>query len=176
MTNDQLKDIFGRFHNLNLLTLIYNLEIEKVLTGNWLGKMNRCTDMGAMCPLWHGTAKGGYGRSSSPTCKKEPARSIGISESTVDQFTRWWDSSYNFPRLTRALKEILAERIQDADAVQVVIQQARRLRNRNGRRCYPHHGPVRVFQDRPGPMHLGQDEFQRDQAIQTREGLLSKEV
>ena len=119
MTNEQLKDIFGRFDNLNLVTLIGNLEEGRVIRYHW-------RQGSFMCPLWHqlgGSAEAGslLGNSSSGGSFAQAAGLVD--EETATSFISWWDSRENKQgRLLETVREIFDERLQDADAVQSVLE------------------------------------------------------
>lgn len=116
MTTDQLKNIFGRFQNLNLLLLIEDLRRGMVARGNWHDLEN-----GNLCPIAHGWRCDRF-RSDNYTT---PWLWAGISDeefySTPNHFPYEWDNGLvTRDQLLSTLESIYAERLADADVVQAV--------------------------------------------------------
>lgn len=127
MTKDQLKFIFGRFQNLNLLFLREDLIRGIVARGKWVDYVQKIT-----CPLQHGQP----GLCSAEGCDGPKLKNLGFSdwysiECVGFRFVCWWDEqtwmpgSYEKAYATRlvleAVNELLDERRADSDAVQEMI-------------------------------------------------------
>ncbi|MDE2020236.1 MAG: hypothetical protein KGJ13_07875 [Patescibacteria group bacterium] len=117
MTDAQLKNIFSRFQNLNLLFLIRDLELGLVAVGNY---RDRLREASILCPVAHGcdTYLGNAGANSVHACQI-----FQLPEEVLSEFLDWWDNQGNkrrWNRLLTVLRSIRHERTADADAVQRV--------------------------------------------------------
>lgn len=122
--NPLIRDIFSRFQNLNLLTLMNNLRLKRVAFGGWQD------DDGTMCPLSHGL---GY---QTQHWQDDLSKIFSISYSDIRDFVWLWDAPdlilagrTDFLRrqkatnlLLRQLETIWQERLEDAEAMQEVLQ------------------------------------------------------
>lgn len=125
MTKDQLKSIFSRFQNLNLLRLRDDLLEGRVARHNWFFSANKTT-----CPIRHGES----GRLSlMGIYSSSHFEDVGIPDKIGYEFLIWWDGGMDGPLTARTVKmrtkkllvtcnEILDERMDDALAVQEMIQ------------------------------------------------------
>lgn len=121
MQVNEIRDIFSRFQNLNLLFLIEDLRRGRVVFEDWWCQWKR-TEQIDFCPLSHG-ASGSVIDISQYSCA---AKLTGVSTEFCEQFANWWDdgSSHKKRRrlhLLKILQSIYAERLADADAVQSVL-------------------------------------------------------
>lgn len=129
MTNREIiRDIFSRFQNLNLLTLIGNLKCRRVAIDEFYGLNN-------MCPLAHG-----FNGQCNKKCTFVEDTAREAFGPKWQEFTTLWDrqiaptfnrqrrAEITFPILEEELESIFAERLADADAVQEVIRPRKRLR------------------------------------------------
>lgn len=105
--------IFGRFQNLNLLTLLVDLEKGRVSAIAWVDG-NRF-----LCPLAHGWSTNQPGA--------ENARlyaNVGCQDDEGMRFVRWWWSGWNpYKRgqeLLGVIRSLWEERLADALAVQEI--------------------------------------------------------
>lgn len=139
MNDEELRLIFARFQNLNLLCLMEDLKRGHVHRLGWMGRfMNEGL---TLCPLAHGWSHHvpvGWA-SGGPTlnfmsrllaCEEYKAAGFGPEEvALVAMFLNWWDwleeketRSSKAARLGRALEHIWRERLEDAEAVQAVLE------------------------------------------------------
>ena len=119
-----VQELFGRFHNLNLLVLLENLGHGRTAKGAWLSG-------GALCPVAHALPTG--------SCVQElmvleqatdvrygceyAAQHIGAKPDDILLFVRWWDEKLNDAFwLQEQLKQLWDERLSDADAMQRILQ------------------------------------------------------
>ena len=119
-----MHDIFSRFRDLNLVTLITDLERYRVARGGWILSRPYGRDM---CPVAHGWDKfirEGFIGGNCVCRHNESAKAIGISIGKIGDFTDSWDTlAITSQQLLTVLRDIWRERLADADAVQEVINQ-----------------------------------------------------
>jgi hypothetical protein len=128
LAEQDIRDIFSRMQNLNLLCLIEDLRHDNVATRRWISPLSlyeRHTSDASykLCPLAHGWPCAAQHNSD---VQLFTADAYGISRELVHSFTSWWDNNANVDygnvdaqeKLILLLKSILAERQEDADAVQ----------------------------------------------------------
>ena len=133
MTTQEIRYIFSRFQNLNLLTLIEDLRRDQVASHGWI--MPRPLPYDVLCPLGHGWVKLVWmSRVASAQTYHQRAMAsagfIGRDVEAAQSFIRWWDASQikdtaveSRFRLILILESFFRERLEDADAVQAVISQ-----------------------------------------------------
>jgi hypothetical protein len=120
-----IRDVFGHFQNLNLLALMHDLQHDRTARQAWASDNQ-------LCPVAHGLPAGeqvqrlsvleqiaefGHG------CDLA-ARLIGADPDVVQRFVYFWDAG-TFSRrwLWEQLNELWQERLEDAEAVQELLQQ-----------------------------------------------------
>ena len=133
MTPEKFRDIFARFQNLNLLTLIEDLRVGKIAFGGWVCLLTHIDGIGAwpttdllMCPLQHGMRH--VHRPGRGLTDEVIMQNLGVTYTLADEFINWWDEAtitkgYRKKQLLTLLKSIFAERLEDADAVQQVLEE-----------------------------------------------------
>jgi hypothetical protein len=119
----RVQAVFGHFQNLNLLALLHDLRQGRTArqawwTGSWL------------CPVAHGLPAGiqvrelsalGQAADLSVGCHFA-ARHLGAEADAVLRFVRLWDEgAVSNDGLLRQLEEVWAERLADAELLQVVL-------------------------------------------------------
>lgn len=128
MSDNDIKLIFSRFWNLNLLCLMEDLEWDNVACGDWFedeeghGK--------SLCPLAHGWDKWSYMENAHVDTEYEH---VGLLPNEFDlggDFINWFDGvdtieslELRKQRLLDVLVDIYQERLADADAVQGVLNE-----------------------------------------------------
>jgi hypothetical protein len=116
--------VFGHFQNLNLLALLHDLASGRAVQGAWAS--------GALlCPVAHGlphrldvTELAALGQAADLVlgCDRA-ARRLGADPAAVLRFVRSWDAeSIGATWLLSQLEELWEERLQDAEAVQSLLQ------------------------------------------------------
>ena len=118
MKREKIRELFSRFHNLNLLVLMEDLhDPSKNMSWTvWVGEGGIRT-----CPLAHGMSH----LSKNQPCRMVFIESMRVPPVEVDHFTTWWDQQH--ARIDRAaelldiLRDIWLERLADAEAVQDVM-------------------------------------------------------
>jgi hypothetical protein len=119
--------VFGQFHNLNLLALIQDLRQGRTARGDW-------SQGRGLCPVAHGVSNGEAVqllKYASQACDVNrvcyvAARELRVPPVTLQQFITLWDSNWLGSHwLLESLKEILAERQADADAIQEILEPPR---------------------------------------------------
>lgn len=139
MTRELLRNIFSRFENLNLLTLIHDLRNGEILREGWydtnpFGQVR-------FCPIAHGWVCGymeakerGFVETVVNRTIKEDAfvertneyAMAGIPANLGDPFVTWWDGDGNDHTkgdafLLKVLEELYSERLADAEAYQELV-------------------------------------------------------
>jgi hypothetical protein len=120
-----IRDVFGYFQNLNLLVLIQDLRDGRTARHTW-------SSGSELCPVAHGLADGsdvqelvvlGQASELDEGCL-QAARHIGADPGAVLRFVRSWDEEALPPdRLLRELEELWRERLEDAQAMQEVLDE-----------------------------------------------------
>ena len=122
-----VRDVFGRFQNLNLAVLIHDLYGGRTVRGRW----SSLDDRRSLCPISHGMADGAIVeqlRWASQAIDIEKACSVaawhlGTHPITVYRFVRQWDSlGWGTGWLIGQLEELWADRLADADTVQEILE------------------------------------------------------
>jgi hypothetical protein len=119
---EKFRYIFEKFQNLNLLVLLEDLRRDQVASSSWRKWVfypDSSYPVATLCPLMHGVCKyditlRGYAEGAST--------SIGIGNPEVFEFTSWWDFHTNKDGLIQLLESIYKERLEDADAVQNMLE------------------------------------------------------
>jgi hypothetical protein len=121
-----IRDVFGHFQNLNLLVLVQDLRDGRTARHAWFSGSE-------WCPVAHGLPAGqqlralaalGQSADLSKGCEYA-AQHLGADSDAVRRFVRSWDEeTFNDVWLLRQLEEIWEERLEDAEAVQEVLQGA----------------------------------------------------
>jgi hypothetical protein len=119
-----VRNLFGRFQNLNLLFLREDVRRGWAARGDW-------SSSGNLCPLAHGLTCGEVVRQlrwlsqafNIDVACREAAKHLGALPIDVSRFVTLWDGSAQFgPEwLARQLDALWAERLADADCVQSVL-------------------------------------------------------
>lgn len=117
-----IRNVFGRFQNLNLLALIYDLDQDRTARQTWASGSR-------LCPVAHGLPAEQQVRQLSVLGQMAglgqgcdvAARHLGADPRSVERFVRSWDTD-TLSRfwLLQQLYEIWLERLDDAEAVQEV--------------------------------------------------------
>jgi hypothetical protein len=119
-----IREVFGHFHNLNLLALLHDLRGGRAAREDW-----STTDK-LLCPVAHGLASGQQVREINllgefANLKKAcsyAAQCLGANVDAVARFVHSWDDhSLSTEVLTRHLEDIWQERLADAEAMQQVL-------------------------------------------------------
>jgi hypothetical protein len=120
----RIREVFGYFQNLNLLALIQDLRTGRTAQRAWSAN-------GWLCPVAHGLPAGrhvrqlvvlGQAADLSRGCDYA-ARHLGADPTTVFRFVRSWDEESHYSAwLLRQLEELWEERLEDATAVQEILQ------------------------------------------------------
>jgi hypothetical protein len=116
VTKGDIKEIFARFENLNLRVLIENVSCGQVAFGSWIVR----SEPDVLCPIAHGWPCNVYQSTDAVTLF------AGIPSMDGERFLAWWDGiDEDAARrlLSEALDELWAERVEDAEAVQAVIEE-----------------------------------------------------
>lgn len=123
-----IRDVFGHFHNLNLLALVQDLRRGEAARRGW-------SSPGALlCPVAHGLPAGRQVRELNALGQTAEldvgcdyaARYLGAAREAVLRFVRLWDEEViRSDWLLRQLEELWAERLADAEAVQALLPGAR---------------------------------------------------
>jgi len=117
------REVFARFHNLNLRMLIEDLRRGRVTRGNW-------SFADDLCPVAHGLSSGhvvSVLRHLSqavdlPRACHRAAEEMGVPARFVERFVLSWDTGTMSQQwLLDQLEAIWAERQADADTVQLVV-------------------------------------------------------
>jgi hypothetical protein len=112
-TLNQFRLLFGTFRDLNLVTLLHNLEAARVVRGDWY-------QGGALCPLAHGLGSLDEVRRVQATPLGEVR--LGVPGCLLDDFLDAWDTGeLTKEDLLHGLRGLWLERQADADAVQAVL-------------------------------------------------------
>jgi hypothetical protein len=117
-----IRQVFGAFHNLNLLILRENLHSGRVPRGAWLTG-------GSLCPIAHGAPNGqcvremiALGVADLPHACNYAAGLVGADPASLLRFVTHWDGDVESNTgLLRQLEELWKERLSDADAVQGLL-------------------------------------------------------
>ncbi len=118
-----IRDVFGRFQNLNLLALIYDLDQDRTARQAWASGSR-------LCPVAHGLPAeqqvqqlsvlgqiAGLGQGCDVA-----ARHLGADSRSVERFVRSWDTcTLSRFWLLQQLYELWLERLDDAEAVQEML-------------------------------------------------------
>ncbi|HEX6984912.1 MAG TPA: hypothetical protein VF170_06025 [Planctomycetaceae bacterium] len=120
----EIRAVFGRFQNLNLLALRHDLRDGRVARQAWRSGS-------LLCPVAHGLPTGsrvcelralGQAADLDTGCRFA-ARLLGAEPDVVTRFVRLWDGEVvSDDRLLRELEEVWAERLADAEVVQALVQ------------------------------------------------------
>lgn len=119
-----VRGVFSHFQNLNLLALLQDLRAGQVVRHTWFS--------GALlCPVAHGLAGGrqvhrlralGQAAPLTDGCD-EAAHFLGADPDAVLRFVRYWDEeTLSSDHLRRQLEELWAERLEDAQVMQDLLQ------------------------------------------------------
>ena len=121
-----IRDVFGHFQNLNLLVLVQDLRDGRTARQAWFAGSE-------WCPVAHGLPAGrqvralaalGQSADLSKGCDYA-ALHLGADPNAVRRFVRLWDEEiFSDIWLLRQLQEIWEERLEDAEAVQELLQGA----------------------------------------------------
>jgi hypothetical protein len=120
-----IREVFGRFHNLNLLGLLHDLRGRRTAREDW------STADKLLCPVAHGLASGQQVREINllgefANLKKAcgyAAQCLGADVGAVTRFVHSWDDrTLSTEVLARHLEDIWHERLADAEAVQQVLE------------------------------------------------------
>src|SRR3954454_22808273 len=117
----EIRDIFGRFQNLNLLALLQDLRAGRIARHGWLVGDR-------LCPVAHGLPAGRQVKNlkSDDDLKDDcwyASRHLGADEEAILRFVVAWDEERLHPDvLRRHLEELWHERLADAVAMQEVLQ------------------------------------------------------
>lgn len=133
MTAQELKTIFSRFQNLNLLRLMDDLQTGNFTSSRWFDLRTK-----NMCPLAHGwdtLRHYDFEKDDNPVTDSrfvacglvwDPHTPRSDFLGTI--FVSWWDSGWLYSdsgaraaELLEVLREIWRERLEDADAVQRIV-------------------------------------------------------
>jgi hypothetical protein len=119
-----IRQVFGHFHNLNLLALIHDLRNHQTARENWT------TNDALLCPVAHGLANGqqvkevnllGEFANLQRACTMS-ANWLGADPGDVLRFVRSWDDyTITTEVLLDHLQQIWDERLADAEAFQEVL-------------------------------------------------------
>jgi len=119
-----IRQVFGHFHNLNLLALIHDLRNHQTARENWT------TNDALLCPVAHGLANGqqvkevnllGEFANLQRACTMS-ANWLDADPGDVLRFVRSWDDyTITTEVLEDHLQQIWHERLADAEAVQEVL-------------------------------------------------------
>ncbi|SRR5579875_2563842 len=118
-----IRNVFGRFQNLNLLALIYDLDQDRTARQAWASGAR-------LCPVAHGLPTeqqvqqlsllgqmAGLGQGCDVA-----ARHLGADPRSVERFVRSWDTdTLSRVWLLQQLYELWLERLDDAEAVQEML-------------------------------------------------------
>jgi hypothetical protein len=135
MVAEGIREVFGRFHNLNLLALLHDLRGGRTAQQAW-------STAGLLCPVAHGLPAGEQVRHLSVLGQSADlgqgcdyaARQLGADPAAVLRFVRSWDEqALGREWLLGQLLELWQERLADAEAVQQLLRGARRLPTLAGR-------------------------------------------
>lgn len=120
-----IREVFGHFHNLNLLALLHDLHADRTAREDWATTGKR------LCPVAHGLSTGqqvrevnimGEFAKLAKACDYA-ARCIGADPRAVVRFVRSWDDrTISTDVLLRNLQEIWEERLADAETMQQILQ------------------------------------------------------
>jgi hypothetical protein len=118
-----IRDVFGRFQNLNLLALLHDLEQDRTARQAWSSGTR-------LCPVAHGLPAGeqvqrlsllGQMAGLGQGCDVA-ARYLGADPRSVQYFVRAWDTdAVSRAWLLHQLDELWQERLADAEAVQELL-------------------------------------------------------
>jgi hypothetical protein len=120
-----IREVFGRFHNLNLLALLHDLRGDLAAREDW------STATKLLCPVAHGFASGAQVRevnilgefANLQKACGHAAQCLGADFGAVVRFVRSWDDqSLSADVLLRHLENMWEERLADADAMQQVLR------------------------------------------------------
>lgn len=118
-----IRDVFGRFQNLNLLALIYDLDQDRTARHTWANGI-------LLCPVAHGLPSVQQVRQLSVLGQMAglgqgcdvAARHLGADPRSVQRFVRSWDTdAVSRAWLLHQLCELWQERLADAEAVQEIL-------------------------------------------------------
>src|SRR3954447_532280 len=118
-----IREVFGRFQNLNLLVLLEDLRQNQAARHGW-------SFDGQLCPIAHGLPTGrqgdevafrGHAAGLEDDCD-HAAHLLGASPAAVLRFVRSWDEgSLGHTWLLQQLEALWLERPTDAEAVQSIL-------------------------------------------------------
>jgi len=118
-----IRDVFGRFQNLNLLALLYDLDQDRTARQAWASGS-------LLCPVAHGLPAGQQVRQLSLLGQMAglgqgcdvAARHLGADPRSIQRFVRSWDTdALSRAWLLHQLYELWQERLTDAEAVQELL-------------------------------------------------------
>jgi hypothetical protein len=119
-----IRDVFGRFQNLNLLALLHDLDQDRTARQAWASGS-------LLCPVAHGLPAGQQVRQLSWLGQMAglgqgcdvAARHLGADPRSIQRFVRSWDADSLISRawLLHQLDELWQERLTDAEAVQELL-------------------------------------------------------
>jgi hypothetical protein len=122
--SSRIHSVFGHFQNLNLLALLQDLREGRTARQAWFSGS-------LLCPVAHGLPHGtqvkrlrvlGQAADLSQGCDFA-ARHLGADADAVLRFVRSWDEgALSSDSLLRQLEEMWEERLEDAEAVQELLQ------------------------------------------------------
>jgi hypothetical protein len=120
----RIRAVFGRFQNLNLLALLHDLSSSRTARLSWSTSI-------LLCPIAHGMATRQDVQELNLLGQTEDlvrgcvhaARRLGANPSDVLYFVQSWDAeTIGAQWLLSQLEELWLERLEDAEAVQAVLQ------------------------------------------------------
>jgi hypothetical protein len=123
---ESIRQVFGHFHNLNLLALVEDLTNGHTVRLAWRSGT-------LLCPVAHGLPTGQQVRELSTLGQASDlgagcdyaARHLGAQRCAVLGFVRTWDeAALGSTWLLHQLEELWQERLADAQAVQELLQAA----------------------------------------------------
>jgi len=121
--HSNFRDIFARFQNLNLLVLLHDLRTGETTRRGW-------SFGGLLCPVAHGMPAGRQVRVLGAMAQTDglersceyAADEIGADFADVLHFVSAWDDNLDNDWLLEQLEALWQERLQDAEAVEQLLQ------------------------------------------------------
>lgn len=120
MTKTELKNLFGRFENLNLRVLMDDVRTGNVAFEAWVYDVYPKIHFPKLCPVAHGWQQ----RCDTSETEDNLFAAAGVPRWLGSRFIEWWDNESKDetkPFLLVALRELWDERLADAEAVQCLI-------------------------------------------------------
>ncbi len=121
--HSNVRDIFARFQNLNLLVLLHDLRSGETTRRGW-------SFGGLLCPVAHGMPAGrqvcvlsamGQTAGLERSCDYA-AHELGASSADVVHFVSEWDDNLDNDWLLDQLEALWRERLEDAEAVEQLLR------------------------------------------------------